>query len=355
VENDLYQAVGGIEVCRQLSEAFYSRVKRDPVLRPFFPGKSLRCAIEAFTAFLAQFLGGPAEHADRRWWLSLRESHARFRIGEREREAWMKNMAAALNDVSLDDPMREALRSLFERSSAYVVNHGQAPAVSQAIGHDEISHRWDAQLALDEAVGAVRRGDAGRAIALAESSALQAHFRGNRSVFAALLARMIASHQGVLIDYACQRLSDDPALAKARYSGRTLLHGAAAAGNVATVELLLALGADPQIRDTGGHTPLYSVANECQTPGGGDVVRALVSAGADVDADDGVKRCSPLHMAARRGNIEIAAALLDCGADIDRKDKLGVTPLQRAINCRKRDVAEFLRRKDADRHRSTTP
>ena len=35
----------------------------------------------------------------------------------------------------------------------------------------------------------------------------------------------------------------DPALAQERYSGRTLLHGAAAAGNLATVELLLRLGA----------------------------------------------------------------------------------------------------------------
>ena len=58
---DLYQATGGRRVCRQLSEAFYARVARDPVLRPLFPGKSFRCAVEAFAAFLAQFLGGPAE------------------------------------------------------------------------------------------------------------------------------------------------------------------------------------------------------------------------------------------------------------------------------------------------------
>jgi hemoglobin len=72
---DLYKAVGGRGVCRQLSEAFYARVKRDPVLRPLFPGKSMRCAMNAFAAFLAQFLGGPAEDAQARWWLSLRESH----------------------------------------------------------------------------------------------------------------------------------------------------------------------------------------------------------------------------------------------------------------------------------------
>jgi hypothetical protein len=32
----------------------------------------------------------------------------------------------------------------------------------------------------------------------------------------------------------------------------------------------------------------------------------LVRAGADVNADDGVKHCTALHMAARRGHLEIA-------------------------------------------------
>ena len=63
----LYQAVGGTGTCRKLSAAFYARVQRDPVLRPLFPGKTLRCAIEEFAAFLAQFLGGPPEDAQRRW------------------------------------------------------------------------------------------------------------------------------------------------------------------------------------------------------------------------------------------------------------------------------------------------
>ena len=84
---NLYQAIGGAVTCRNLSAAFYARVGRDPVLRPLFPGKTHKCAIEAFSAFLAQFLGGPPEDAQRRWWLSLRESHLRFKIGQKERDA----------------------------------------------------------------------------------------------------------------------------------------------------------------------------------------------------------------------------------------------------------------------------
>ena len=72
----------------------------------------------------------------------------------------------------------------------------------------------------------------------------------------------------------------------------------------------------------GGHTPLYCVGNECKSPGGASVVRALVHAGAHVDACDGVKHCTALHMAARRGNKDVAEALLDCGAAIEARDSL---------------------------------
>ena|GEM_PF-587132 len=121
---DLYHAVGGRDGCRQLSEAFYARVKRDPLLRPLFPGKSLRCAVNAFAAFLAQFFGGSPEDARERWWLSLRESHQRFKIGPREQQAWLSKMVEALDDVPLDEAVRLALCGLFERSSAYIVNTG---------------------------------------------------------------------------------------------------------------------------------------------------------------------------------------------------------------------------------------
>jgi ankyrin repeat protein len=114
--------------------------------------------------------------------------------------------------------------------------------------------------------------------------------------------------------------------------------------------LLLRLGADPHATDGGGHTPLYSLGNECAAPGGGNVVRTLVRGGAHVDANDGVKHCTPLHMAARRGNAEIAEALLDCGADIEARDSLGDTPLRRSVNCGKTAVAALLLARGADLH-----
>jgi len=351
---DLYQAVGGRAGCSHLSEAFYARVKRDPVLRPLFPGKSLRCAIEAFASFLAQFLGGPAEDAQNRWWLSLRESHARFRIGPREREAWMNNMAQALEEAPFEEPVRHALRALFERSSAYVVNSGTAQSeepTSEGPADDgihreirgEMAGRWLEQRALDDLVATIRTGDAVRAVELAESSTLKTRFARDRAVFAHALALMMGSGNAVLSEYVERELLADPTLPHThnRY-GRNLLHDASAHGSPQMVELLLRLGADPNARTAGGHTPLYCAANEHGAAGCGDIVRALVRAGADVDARSDSKRCTPLHMAARRGNTEVAAALLECGADINARDKTGDTPLQRAMNCRKREVAALL-------------
>jgi hemoglobin len=347
---NLYQAIGGTLTCRRLSSAFYARVERDPLLRPLFPGTTMTCAIEALAAFLVQFLGGPAEDTQRRWWLSLHESHLRFTIGRKERTAWMKHMTRALDDVPIAEPARSALLGFFEQSSAYLVNQGRVPATKEKNEppgdplRQEMAHRWDAQRRLDEIVAAVRAGDADLAIALAEAAATATR---DFAASARLLGLMIRTGHGTLLEYVRERLTLDPALARERYAGRSLLHDASAQANLSMVELLLRLGAAPNAE--GGHGPLYCVANECQFAGGGSVVRVLVQAGAKVDAHDNVKSCTALHMAARRGNVEVAAALLDCGADIEARDSLGETPLRRSVNCNKIEVAELLLARGADR------
>ncbi len=158
----LLDVLGGEAGCQRLSAAFYARVGKDPVLGPLFPGKSLRCAIEEFAAFLIQFLGGDEEETQDRWWLSLRESHARFQIGPAERRAWLTHMGATLDATALDVATRNALRQFFEHSSAYVVGDEVGPPA-----HDELAARWGEQRVLDDAIAAIVAGRDREAIALA--------------------------------------------------------------------------------------------------------------------------------------------------------------------------------------------
>ena len=148
----LFRDVGGVAGCRALAEALYAGIADDPLLRPMFPGKkSLRCAIEQFSAFLVQYLDGPAEHYTEALVAESPGIPPRFRIGVRERDAWMHHMIAALDGFP---EVREELRSFFEESSMYLVNE-EAPVPTTGL------------FPLDDAVAAIRAGDPERAISLA--------------------------------------------------------------------------------------------------------------------------------------------------------------------------------------------
>lgn len=364
---NLYDALGGMDACRGLSVAFYARVEHDPVLRPLYPPTLKGCPIEALADFLVQFMGGPCVYASRRWSLSLREVHLRFKIGQRERDAWLDNMFGAIDDMNIPEPARGALRWCFEQASSYLVNHQQAetnepvPSPKYPIEskqelsadniHQEIAKRWHTQRALEEIVAAVRKGDADLALTLIESPLLQTCFDRDRAAFLSLLAIFSGSTQPTLLHYVHQELIIHPELTQERYTyGRTLLHEVAGNGSLAVVELLLLLGANSNAVDQAGRTPLYYVGNECNRESGGNIVRVLVQGGADVNVHDGLKHCTALHMATRRGNISVAEALLDCKADIEVRDKLGDTPLRRAVNCGKTEMVAFLLSRGADAH-----
>jgi truncated hemoglobin YjbI len=327
----LLDSLGGEAGCMQLSETFYARVAKDPVLRRLFPGKTLTCAIEEFAAFLIQFFGGDENQTQRRWWVSLHESHARFQISAAERSAWLKNMRAALDAAPVDAATRDTLWEYFTHSSGYVVDT-EAPAPK----HAEVVARWREQLKLDGVVAAITAERDAEAIAAAP------RFAARPVVYVGLLARMLRTGRPALVGHVTDAVANDATLITRRFAGQTMLHYAANDGCMEVVRVLLTLGADPNVHDDGGHTPLYRVANGCASEAGPRIVLALADAGADVNAATGVNRTTALHMAARRGHVDVARALIACGAKIDARDRKGETPLQRARNCRRPAVAQLL-------------
>lgn len=94
-----------------------------------------------------------------------------------------------------------------------------------------------------------------------------------------------------------------------------------------------------------GRTPLHYAAMEDAA----DSVRALIEAGADVDAPDQAGN-TPLHFAAQEGALVVGRTLLEGGAAVDPKDQHGNTPLWRAVlNSRgEGEMIALLRRHGAD-------
>ena len=100
----LYEAIGGEPAFRRLVHRFYEEVAADPALRPVYPSRDLGPAEEHLRLFLIQYWGGPRTYDERRGHPRLRMRHAHFSIGEAERDAWLRHMRAALDEIGLDEP-----------------------------------------------------------------------------------------------------------------------------------------------------------------------------------------------------------------------------------------------------------
>ena len=98
----LFARVGGEPFFAALVEHFYDAVAEDPVLRPLYPD-DLAEARGHLRGFLIQYWGGPADYSALRGHPRLRMRHAHFVIGEAERDAWLRHMRAALDEIGLDE------------------------------------------------------------------------------------------------------------------------------------------------------------------------------------------------------------------------------------------------------------
>ncbi len=108
--------------------------------------------------------------------------------------------------------------------------------------------------------------------------------------------------------------------------GVSRMHRAAATQTEHQIRELLERGADPNVRNFRGETPLHRAA--IRNPDL-DVSRTLIGAGADVNAQD-EKGTTPLHRAAHNPSTGRAELLIEAGADVGARDNSGATPLHHA-------------------------
>jgi hemoglobin len=121
-ELSFYEAVGGEETFRRLVSRFYQEVARDPQLRPVYPSRDLGPAEEHLRLFLIQYWGGPGTYSERRGHPRLRMRHARFAIGEAERDAWLRHMRTALDELELDKALDQQLWEYLVMAAHSLVN-----------------------------------------------------------------------------------------------------------------------------------------------------------------------------------------------------------------------------------------
>jgi hemoglobin len=118
----LYELIGGEPAFRKLVHTFYQEVAADPELRPVYPSKDLGAAEEHLRLFLIQYWGGPATYNELRGHPRLRMRHVRFHIGERERDAWLRHMRTALDELELDPAYDKELWEYLVMAAHSLVN-----------------------------------------------------------------------------------------------------------------------------------------------------------------------------------------------------------------------------------------
>nr|WEV88805.1 CACTUS [Ochlerotatus fluviatilis] len=139
--------------------------------------------------------------------------------------------------------------------------------------------------------------------------------------------------------------------------GQTPLHLSVLTGQPKIVRLLVVAGAKTSIRDIEGNTPLHlaclhrrtDCAKELLTPlnavelqHSSPVAQAAIKIPQDLEQwNYNGKRC--VHIAAETSNVEILRYLVSAGADINaREGKSGLTPLHIAIESSNEQLANFL-------------
>ena len=97
-----YEAVGGHETFRRLVARFYAGVADDPPLRALYPEPDLAGAEDRLRMFLEQYWGGPHTYTETRGHPRLRQRHVPFAVTEQARDAWLRHMRDAMDELALD-------------------------------------------------------------------------------------------------------------------------------------------------------------------------------------------------------------------------------------------------------------
>jgi hemoglobin len=117
----------GEEKVRALAEAFYTHMDaHEPALAKLHEqdadGKVAKAMRERFGLFLVGWFGGPQHYMERHGHPRLRMRHAHFQVDEAMRDAWLRSMHAAMDELAIDGEVRAFLDERFATVADFLRN-----------------------------------------------------------------------------------------------------------------------------------------------------------------------------------------------------------------------------------------
>ncbi|MDZ4201118.1 MAG: ankyrin repeat domain-containing protein [Gallionella sp.] len=100
------------------------------------------------------------------------------------------------------------------------------------------------------------------------------------------------------------------------------------------IELLIARGADVNVKSKGGITPLHNAGSK-------EIAELLIKHGANINAQTNGNNGSPLYYAVGFDK-EVVEVLIAHGADVNYKNQSGNTPLHLAVSSNQKEIVELL-------------
>ena len=130
--------------------------------------------------------------------------------------------------------------------------------------------------------------------------------------------------------------------------GDTPLHNATFHGRLEIVQKLIKAGADVNLRNNQGDTPLYRAALDKAADNNRlEIIQELIKAGADVNLRNN-EGDTPLSKATFHGRLEIVQKLIKAGADVNLRNNQGDTPLYDAAFYGYLEIVQELIKAGAD-------
>lgn len=122
-----YELVGGEAVVLRLATRFYDVMERDePALAAIHKrdaaGRVTQESRDRFALFLIGWLGGPQTYMERHGHPRLRMRHGHLAIGSELRDAWMRCMTTAMDDLGIAGEIRTFLAAQLGDVASFLRN-----------------------------------------------------------------------------------------------------------------------------------------------------------------------------------------------------------------------------------------